>query len=177
MKEKDYSTTWMSGRHSGVSVRGRECSDYRLDRMESVAIADPETGSSPGNLLHLSCSGSSATCSSPPKYDKLDRVRDENFPAIPGNLCFSGDFQRGCSPFEQNSLGDWWNLTKFKFNVNSVPRCKLDGNWLRRFQLNQPISDSFTFMAGIAQYRLEKVTSRIEITGFLWRHKFPRPTL
>jgi hypothetical protein len=30
---------------------GRICSDYRLDRMKGAAIADPETGSSPGNLL------------------------------------------------------------------------------------------------------------------------------
>jgi hypothetical protein len=34
--------------------RARDCSDYRLDRMKGAAIADPETGSSSGNLLHLS---------------------------------------------------------------------------------------------------------------------------
>jgi hypothetical protein len=45
----------MVGRHSDVSVRGRDCSDYRLDRIKGATIADPETGSSPGNLLHLSC--------------------------------------------------------------------------------------------------------------------------
>jgi hypothetical protein len=35
--------------------RARDCSDYQLDRIEGAAIADPETGSSPGNLLHLTC--------------------------------------------------------------------------------------------------------------------------
>jgi hypothetical protein len=54
----------MSGRHSGVSVRGRDCSDYRLDRMKGAAIAEPETGSSLGNLLTAMHSGSSAYCSS-----------------------------------------------------------------------------------------------------------------
>jgi hypothetical protein len=29
-------------RRSGVSVRTRDCSDYRLDRIEGAAIADPE---------------------------------------------------------------------------------------------------------------------------------------
>jgi hypothetical protein len=37
---------------------------YRLDRMKGAAIADPETGSSPGNLLTAMHSGSSANCSS-----------------------------------------------------------------------------------------------------------------
>jgi hypothetical protein len=31
----------------------RDCSDYRLDRMKGAAIEEPETGSSPGNLLLL----------------------------------------------------------------------------------------------------------------------------
>jgi hypothetical protein len=31
----------VSGRLSGVSVHGRDCSDYRLDRMKGAAIADP----------------------------------------------------------------------------------------------------------------------------------------
>jgi hypothetical protein len=47
--------------------RARDYSDYRLDRIKGAAIADPETGSSPGNLLHLPVamhSGRSATCSS-----------------------------------------------------------------------------------------------------------------
>jgi hypothetical protein len=39
----------------GSFRRVRDCSDYRLDRIEGVAIADPETGSSPGDLLHLTC--------------------------------------------------------------------------------------------------------------------------
>jgi hypothetical protein len=51
-------------RRSGVSVRVRDSSDYRLDRIEGAAIADPETGSSPGNLLTAMHSGSSANCSS-----------------------------------------------------------------------------------------------------------------
>jgi hypothetical protein len=50
-------------RRSGVSVRARDCSDYRLDRIEGAAIADPETGSRPGNLLTAMHSGR--------KYDKL----------------------------------------------------------------------------------------------------------
>jgi hypothetical protein len=42
----------------GSFRRARDYSDYRLDRMKGAAIADPETGSSPGNLLHLSyCNG------------------------------------------------------------------------------------------------------------------------
>jgi hypothetical protein len=57
-------------RRSGVSVRARDCSDYRLDRIDGAAIADPETGSSPGNLLTAMHSWSSANCSSQ-KYDKL----------------------------------------------------------------------------------------------------------
>jgi hypothetical protein len=39
----------------GSFRRARDCSDYQLDRMKGAAIADPETGSSPGNLLHLTC--------------------------------------------------------------------------------------------------------------------------
>jgi hypothetical protein len=50
----------MSGRHSGVSVKGRDCSDYRLDRIEGAAIADPETGYSPVNLVTAMQYGSSA---------------------------------------------------------------------------------------------------------------------
>jgi hypothetical protein len=57
--------SWISGGRSGVSVRTRDCSDYRLDRIEGAAIADPETGSCPGNLLTAMHSGSSANCSSP----------------------------------------------------------------------------------------------------------------
>jgi hypothetical protein len=37
----------------GSFRRALDCSDYRLDRIEGAAIADPETGSSPGNLLHI----------------------------------------------------------------------------------------------------------------------------
>jgi hypothetical protein len=29
---------WMSRRHTGVSVRGRDCSDYRLDRIVGAAM-------------------------------------------------------------------------------------------------------------------------------------------
>jgi hypothetical protein len=36
----------------------RDCSDYRLDRMKGAAIEEPETGSSPGNLLLAMHSGS-----------------------------------------------------------------------------------------------------------------------
>jgi hypothetical protein len=56
--------TRISGGRSGVSVRARDCSDYQLDRMKGAAIADPETGSSPDNLLTAMHSGSSANCSS-----------------------------------------------------------------------------------------------------------------
>jgi hypothetical protein len=38
--------------------------DYRLDCIEGAAIADPEIGSNPGNLLTAMHSGSSATCNS-----------------------------------------------------------------------------------------------------------------
>jgi hypothetical protein len=30
--------SWMSGRHLGISVRGRDCSDYRLDRMKRSGL-------------------------------------------------------------------------------------------------------------------------------------------
>jgi hypothetical protein len=54
----------------GSFRRVRDCSDYRLDRIKGAAIADPETGSSPGNLLTALHSGRSAHSSSQ-KYDKL----------------------------------------------------------------------------------------------------------
>jgi hypothetical protein len=56
---------WMSGRHLGVSVRGRDCSDYRLDRMKDAAIADPGPVPAIYSIFHIAMhSRSSATCSS-----------------------------------------------------------------------------------------------------------------
>jgi hypothetical protein len=60
----------------GSFHRVRDCSDYRLDRIEGAAIADPETGSSPGDLLHLTCCNafwSSATCSSQKDFNAIYR--------------------------------------------------------------------------------------------------------
>jgi hypothetical protein len=47
----------------GSFRRALDCSDYRLDCMKGAAIADPETGSNPSNLLTAMHSGSSANCS------------------------------------------------------------------------------------------------------------------
>jgi hypothetical protein len=44
--------------------------------------------------------------------------------------------------FRCHILWLWRNLTKFyeiMIFVNSVPRYKLDGHWLRRFQINQSV--------------------------------------
>jgi hypothetical protein len=73
----------MSGRHSGISIRGRDCSDFRLDCsdfrldcMKGAAIGDQETGSSPGNLLtamySLQCILGAPRTVVPRKYDKLE---------------------------------------------------------------------------------------------------------
>jgi hypothetical protein len=121
----------MSGRHSGIPVRGRNCSDYRLDRMKSATIADPETGSTPGNLLTAMHSGSSAHCSSR-KYDKLICGIDIECTSV----VISSKILR------YHILWIWRNLTEFNEIVNfvySVPRYKLDGHWPKRFQINQSV--------------------------------------
>jgi hypothetical protein len=55
-------------RRSGVSVRARDCSDYRLDRIEGAAIADP--GPVPASYS-LQCILGAPRTVVPRKYDKL----------------------------------------------------------------------------------------------------------
>jgi hypothetical protein len=46
--------SWISGGRSGVSVRARDCSHYRLDRMKGAAITDPDPGPVPA-IYSLRC--------------------------------------------------------------------------------------------------------------------------
>jgi hypothetical protein len=64
---------------------------------------------------------------------------------------------------------DW--VEWFCWFVNSVPQCKLDGHWLRRFRINQSVIYIALFKVGIAQYRLRKVLSAWRVNAIsIWRY-------